>query len=773
MDAIQSEHVVQVDAVGGSVHSPVVGDAIPAYRSLRWKVPLAVTALIAALVLAFMWVWHRTVEETLVQAGTERAHRAAVQVASMLDAQRGLAQLRTIAVDADLRRYLRTPDKSAREAARQRLASLAFTGPRRVELWAAGGSREILVEGSTDRGAEPKELPAGDRPTREGVSELQAADHNVFYDIVAEIADEDSCPPVSHPLGYLRVRSSFSVSPPGIIGRLVGDDAVVKVGNASGGVWTDFSHVVSPPGVHGREDETSVYRAADGVVRLGASVPIAGTPWLVWVAFPLDEIIGPATIALRQMTVAALIMLFVSALMTRTLAGRVTRPLTELSDAAAAIASGQYSRRVAAGRSDEIGRLGRAFNAMAGEVEAANDRLETRVALRTAELAAARLEADRANQAKSAFLSAMSHDLRTPLNAILGFAQLLELDDPCSERSEPARQILNGGRYLLELINEVLDISRIESGQLSLSSEPVGVGDVVQRAVDLIEPLAVRRGITLTVEALPEHAVVHADRQRLGQVLINLLSNGIKYNRPNGRVTIRAERMPGARLRILITDTGAGIPASKLALLFQPFERLGAEQTPVEGTGLGLVLARALVEAMGGRLDVESVVDEGSTFWLELAEATHVSEPESAERSFESQTIAPATAGTILYIEDNQSNVRLMERILRQRPGVQLIDASQGSAGLAMLRQRKADLVLLDMHLPDMSGEDVLRQLWENPEHRHIPIVVVTADATPGLARRLQAAGATACITKPLNVREVLQQFDTLLNDEVPADDQA
>jgi CheY-like chemotaxis protein/anti-sigma regulatory factor (Ser/Thr protein kinase) len=277
--------------------------------------------------------------------------------------------------------------------------------------------------------------------------------------------------------------------------------------------------------------------------------------------------------------------------------------------------------------------------------------------------------------------------------------------------------------------------------------------------------LAAQRDITLHIDAIAPNQGVRADRQRLHQILLNLLSNAVKYNRRGGHVTLAIDRIPPGRCRINVTDTGAGIPDSKVTLLFQPFERLGAEQTAIEGTGLGLALSRALAEAMGGSLGVTSVVDHGSTFWVELAEVEHQGEVVSGTRSPQSAVDGKAArGGVVLYIEDNVSNVRLMERILGKRPGVELLHAPHGAAGLAMVRERHPDLVLLDMHLPGMSGEDVLRDLWSDPTTRSLPVVVMTADATPGLARRLKAAGATGYLTKPLNVKEVLQLVDDLLN---------
>lgn len=381
------------------------------------------------------------------------------------------------------------------------------------------------------------------------------------------------------------------------------------------------------------------------------------------------------------------------------------------------------------------------------------------------EIKMARLEAERANRAKSDFLSRMSHDLRTPLNAVLGFAQLLSAERLTDGQRECVQQISHGGRHLLDLVNEVLDIARIEAGHLSLSPEPVRVSDSIRYVVDLVAPLVSDRGLTLVVDAssFADQAVM-ADRQRLNQVLLNLLSNAVKYNRPRGRVTLSCLCPSPGRLRIVVTDTGAGIPEQKLQLLFRPFERLGAERTGIEGTGLGLTLARGLVEAMGGSVGVESVVDRGSSFWIELAIAKleSVASPVRTDPVLtpEASSLPP---GLVLYVEDNVSNLRLMERLLQSRPSITLLHALDGETGLRLTRERRPDLVLLDLHLPDLPGEEVLRQLWADPDLRRIPVAVLSADATPGQMRRVLASGASAYLTKPLDLKHVLEVIERLL----------
>jgi PAS domain S-box-containing protein len=380
-------------------------------------------------------------------------------------------------------------------------------------------------------------------------------------------------------------------------------------------------------------------------------------------------------------------------------------------------------------------------------------------------LQGAKTEAERANRAKSEFLSRMSHDLRTPLNAILGFAQLLESENLQPDQLESIRLILRGGRHLLQLINEALEITRIETGHLSLSPEPIDVGEVVQYAVELIAPLAAERQITIAVADLPEPgAAVMADRQRLTQVLLNLLSNAIKYNKPRGRVTVRFSTTANGLARINVIDTGVGMSPDQLKLLFRPFERLGAEATGIEGTGLGLALSGGLAAAMGGSIGVASEIDRGTTFWVELRLADKASTVVVDDVAPAQLAHAASVEGTVLYIEDHVANVRLMERVFQRRPRVVLRHASTGASGIRWAAESPPDVILLDIHLPDMNGEEVLRRILEHSHLRTIPVVVLSADATSEQSRRLLSAGATAYLTKPLEVARVLSTLDDLLS---------
>jgi PAS domain S-box-containing protein len=371
---------------------------------------------------------------------------------------------------------------------------------------------------------------------------------------------------------------------------------------------------------------------------------------------------------------------------------------------------------------------------------------------------AARAEAERANQAKSEFLSRMSHELRTPLNAVIGFGQLLELDELDPGQRESVAQILKGGRHLLGLINEVLDISRIESGNMSLSVEPVHLGSVLAEALSLMRPLADEAEVRLSGDPnSPADLHVLADQQRLMQVLINVLSNAVKYNRRDGQISVRCRDLAAGRVEVAVADTGRGIAAEQLERLFRPFDRLGAERTEVEGTGLGLSLSLGLMEAMGGTIKAESEPGAGTTVRVQLAAA------EAPKHDAEACSVASAATDgpsrepqTVLYIEDNVSNLKLVDGILERLPEVRLISAMHGKLGIELARQHRPDLILLDLHLPDLHGREVLDQLKRDPATAVIPVVVLSADATSTQVERLCAAGAADCTTKPIDVEWLL-----------------
>jgi signal transduction histidine kinase/ActR/RegA family two-component response regulator len=400
------------------------------------------------------------------------------------------------------------------------------------------------------------------------------------------------------------------------------------------------------------------------------------------------------------------------------------------------------------------------------EQQQRNARMEVEILQRSRELQEANRQLRAASAAKSEFLSRTSHELRTPLNAILGFAQLLELDELTDDQRDSLYHILSGARHLLGLINEVLDIAAIEAGGLPLSLEPVAVAEVVAEVVSLIRPLADQHGILLVSPAQSCTDYVLGDQQRLKQILLNLISNAVKYNHQGGSVELSCEPVAGERLRITVADTGPGIRQDALDRLFVPFERLSSEQRGIEGTGLGLPLSKGLAKAMGGTLELTTAVDQGSAFWVELpltdSPVGRVAPHEGGLALAQEQSEAAWPALTVLYIEDNVSNLQLVEQVLSRRSSVTLISAMRPQLGLDLAAQHHLDLVLLDLHLPDMPGEEVLRRLRSSSNTAEVPVVILSADARPSQIERLLKQGARAFLTKPLDVKELLTLLDTI-----------
>ncbi|RON25318.1 ATP-binding protein [Pseudomonas lini] len=393
------------------------------------------------------------------------------------------------------------------------------------------------------------------------------------------------------------------------------------------------------------------------------------------------------------------------------------------------------------------------------------DRRAAEIALSTA-----REEAERASRAKSEFLSRMSHELRTPLNSILGFAQLLDMDSPKGQRAQIGH-ILRAGQHLLTLINEVLDIAKIEAGRLPLNVEAVPLAVVLQEALTLVSPMACDAGIQLVeLPMLAADSGIVADRQRLVQVLLNLLSNAIKYNRPQGQVYIEV-RVIQQRIAVSVCDTGKGIAAERLEQLFKPFERLETDPN-VEGTGLGLALSKSLLEMMNGSLTVKSQPGAGSSFTLELpfVRLQPAIEPPAARISHPTVTAAltaPDYQGKVLCIEDNLSSLALIETLLQRRPHIQLLSSMQGQMGLDLARQHAPQLILLDVALPDLDGFNVLHRLRQSSITRAIPVLMITADASDLTHLALLEAGATAVLTKPINIPSFLAHLDQHLPEPV------
>ena len=384
------------------------------------------------------------------------------------------------------------------------------------------------------------------------------------------------------------------------------------------------------------------------------------------------------------------------------------------------------------------------------------------------ELERAKAVAEKANLGKSEFLSSMSHELRTPLNAILGFAQLMESDspEPTPKQKQSLVQILNAGWYLLELINEILDLAQIESGKTTVSLEPVSLVEVMNECRAMVEPQAIQRGIDLEFLTCESNRFVEVDRTRLKQVLINLLSNAIKYNKSGGTVTLACTVGAPNSIRISVQDTGVGLTQEQLTQLFEPFNRLGRELGPEEGTGIGLVVTKRLVELMGGVIGVDSAVGVGSVFWIDFRLTTA---PSLAAQHVEQSTLAQPQGTqrtplrTLLYVEDNPTNLKLIEQLVARRSDLRMLSAADGRLGIEFARAHQPDMILMDIHLPGISGIDAMKILRADPLTAHIPIIALSANARPSDIANGLAAGFFGYLTKPIKLDEFMDHLDLAL----------
>ena len=491
-------------------------------------------------------------------------------------------------------------------------------------------------------------------------------------------------------------------------------------------------------------------RDLDGVQRIYASAAVPGSTWTLFVGEDKGRALAAGIHLRNRQFLLVLSSLSLILLATILVYRRVVRPMKALGEGVKS-AVVDYSKPLAVSGPTEVRALAREINTLTATVNAHE-------AVRQA-----KEEAERANEAKSRFLSHMSHELRTPLAAIMGFAELLHRDERDEKRRSWSGFVLDGGRHLLAIVNELLEVSRIEAGKMMLATEPVDVQRAVDDVLDLVAPLGTERGITL--ERKPgkrfERAVL-ADPMRLKQVLLNLVANAIKYNSEGGTVTIALEESADGMASIAVTDTGAGISPEKLEQLFTPFERLGAEHGTVAGSGLGLVVTKGLAEAMGGRISVASTLGSGTTFTVELP----LTDARGAVLADLGPSTTPATAGDVLYIDDTEENLELIGAVLGElRPGLVLRTATNGHDGSVLAENQRPDVLLLDLNLPDLAGEEVLRRLRARANTGNVPVIILSADSTSRNINRLLEAGADAYLTKPVNVPQFLDVLDRLLVD--------
>jgi len=401
-------------------------------------------------------------------------------------------------------------------------------------------------------------------------------------------------------------------------------------------------------------------------------------------------------------------------------------------------------------------------------LQRSNEELEKLVQQRTDEYLHAKLEAERSNKAKSEFLSSMSHELRTPMNAILGFSQIIAMDTKKDSVDEHISEIYNAGRHLMELINQVLELSKIESGNIDVSIEDVDLNNLLDDCLTLLKPLSDKKNVTVTFNAgnCSDNSIA-ADHTRLKQVLINLLSNAIKYNRENGNVIITCAVLSTKRLRIEIEDNGSGLTTEQQKKLFKPFERLGREAGTIEGTGIGLVITKHLVEKMGGEIGIKSSSEKGTTFYIELNlshhHAEHIEQSTSPIDPLNQLTSSPEQASStkkILYVEDNPANLKVVEAIIAKCDQYHLLSAQTAEEGLQIAKNDQPDVILMDINLPDFNGFEAYRRLQQMEETNNIPVIAVSANAMDSDIREGLAVGFKRYLTKPFNINELLSILD-------------
>ena len=572
---------------------------------------------------------------------------------------------------------------------------------------------------------------------------------------------------------------------------------------ADGSLFASYrasAQAAAPPAHVGKEGESIAGKSVELFKPIVDNGELLGTVYLRADYELAGRTVDYLAIALGVTVLALLVAL----LLLRRLDHVITQPILDIADVAReVIETGDYSRRARKLSADEVAQLVDSFNKMLAEIELRtqalersngelareaeqraqaqqevmrlNQELEVRVHERTVqlemtngELAMAMEEARSANYAKSAFLSSMSHELRTPLNAILGFAQILSSDrlpSTLAQKKEFAGHILKSGRHLLTLINEILDLAKVESGTVSLSLEPVALDAILQECRDMIAPLASQRGIGMAFpDACPLNVL--ADRTRLKQILLNLLSNALKYNREHGTVSVACGVQPGGRVRISVRDTGIGLDSDQVALLFQPFNRLGQEGGTEEGSGIGLVVTKRLVELMDGHIGVTSEAGVGSTFWIELRVAESVPLPVSPalpRPDLAGALLDNSAPVTLLYVEDNPANLTLVEEIVRYCPQLRLLTARDGRLGVDMALTQLPQVILMDINLPHINGTDALKLLRADPRTAHIPVIALTANAMPGDVERSMAQGFYRYLTKPINLEEFTEAINSTL----------
>ena len=589
--------------------------------SLRWRLPVIISTMIVIVLGAFVWMTNRALEQTLLNVSGERAQVAAEQIATAMaqSLAKGTADINRIAASEAVRQYVSQPSEERAAALRTALQPLTAAGQPPVEIWNAQG--DCVLQIAPAAAAQDAPLPPpGARPGGPGLTNFHVEHDAVFYELIADVDDAPAEPlPAGAPpaaprrIGALVVRRSLVPAQTQMINRLVGNGGLVEVGNRTGGLWTDFSKPRPAPLVDATHNRVAEYRTASGDAKIGALRLIPGTPWVTWIEFAQDSVLAPAHTLLRRMLAVGGLLVLIAAGLVAFVSARITTPLHELTNVSEAMAGGDLTRRVHAGRSDEIGRLGASFNSMAAKVEDAQRELETRVAERTAGLRDALGELE-------AFSYSVSHDLRAPLRHVVGFASLLEQSSSSALTVDGRRHlktIIDAANRMGRLIDDLLAFSRV--GRTPISSRTVDLNQLTAEARHEVTTGGTGANVAWSIDPLP---IVQGDPALLRLVLINLLSNAVKYSSrvPEPRIHVGiAPGQPG-EIVIVIRDNGEGFDMQYAHKLFGVFQRLHAHGD-FEGTGIGLANVRRIVQRHGGRTWAEGVVGGGATFYFSLPKA--------------------------------------------------------------------------------------------------------------------------------------------------------
>jgi signal transduction histidine kinase len=747
---------------------PQSGDAPPSARhSLRWRLPLLVSSLIAGVLAVFVWAAHREVERTLVSAGAERAQGAADQLATLLaqSARQRLAELRRVARDPQLARYLQNPADQTDVNVRACLATLDTPGRQVLALWSAAGD-PLLVIATPDEASDmaPTEPP----PRVQGVRLLETRTREVFSETLEPVPGSAGAPP----LGYLALRRPVSMSPTSeMLNRLVGGGAVVLVGSVGDRVWTDLTRLVPPPPVDTAARGSYVGEPEEAGSRIGAIGEVTGTPWRVWVELPRDAVVAPAKTFLRSILLIAGVLVWCAVILVALFASQVTTPLTALTHAAEAIAMGDYTRRVGSSRRDEIGRLTRAFDIMGGQIQSAQQRLvrdlETRTKMEEARRALEeQLEQSRKMEAVGRLAGGVAHDFNNLLTAILGYSNLV-LDE--LEPGHPARvdveQMRRAGESAASLTQQLLAFSRKQI----LQPQVLDLNKVVTRADSLLQRL-IGEHITLVTALDQSLDRVSADPGQLEQVILNLAINARDAMPGGGRLTIETTNInlddtyvtkhggssPGPHVMLAVSDTGVGMDAETRARIFEPFfttKRRG------EGTGLGLSTVYGIVTQSGGSIWVNSEPGKGTTFKVYFPKASQ------GERQPVAVAATDGLAGTetILLTED-QPEVRSVACAVLERYGYRVLEASHGDEALRILRAHREPIHLLlsDVVMPSMSGPELARLV--QLEHPGIRVLYASGYTDDAIVRHGVLDPGVAFLQKPFTPTALLRKVREMLD---------